>query len=159
MNVRFESAPERKFAGFAERMSFTSDRTRELWSAFMPLRHQLSNIIGTELYSIEVYPSGYFDRFHAASEFQKWAAVEVSDLAAVPTEFNTIVVPAGLYAVFVHRGTAAEAVNTYGYIFQTWLPSSEYSLDSRPHLAVMGEKYKNGHKDSEEDIWIPVTPR
>jgi len=29
-------------------------------------------------------------------------------------------------------------------------------LDNRPHFEVLGEKYKNGDPESEEEIWIPV---
>jgi AraC family transcriptional regulator len=31
-------------------------------------------------------------------------------------------------------------------------------LDQRPHVEVMGEKYKNNDPDSEEEIWIPIKP-
>jgi AraC family transcriptional regulator len=29
-------------------------------------------------------------------------------------------------------------------------------LDNRPHFEILGEKYKQGSPDSEEEIWIPV---
>ena len=45
---------------------------------------------------------------------------------------------------------------TYGFIFNDWLPSSKYVLDTRPHFAVMGSKYRNNDPDSEEELWIPV---
>ncbi|MEN9524835.1 MAG: hypothetical protein RLZZ256_219, partial [Bacteroidota bacterium] len=34
-----------------------------------------------------------------------------------------------------------------------------YLLDERPHVEVMGSKYKNNDPASEEDIWIPIRPR
>ena len=33
---------------------------------------------------------------------------------------------------------------------------SNYEIAERQHFAVMGEKYKKDHADSEEEIWIPV---
>jgi AraC family transcriptional regulator len=42
------------------------------------------------------------------------------------------------------------------YIFNTWLPQSNYQLAPRPHFEILGEKYKNNHPDSEEEIWIPI---
>jgi AraC family transcriptional regulator len=61
-----------------------------------------------------------------------------------------------MYAVFIHKGPASKGPETYNYIFGTWLPGSDYILDSRPHFALMGEKYKNDDPASEEEIWIPV---
>jgi AraC family transcriptional regulator len=31
-----------------------------------------------------------------------------------------------------------------------------YFLDDRPHFEILGDKYKNGDPDSEEEIWIPI---
>lgn len=140
-------------------MSFAENRTQELWQSFMPLRREIPNAAGTELYSLEVYPSDFFDEFHPDAVFEKWAAVEVTRLEKLPVDLEILTAPAGLYAVFLHRGPASEAIITYTYIFQTWLPASEYRLDNRPHFAVMGEKYKNDDPESEEEIWIPVSPR
>ena len=115
--------------------------------------------MGIELYSIEVYPPSFFDPFDPEAEFEKWAALEVSDFKVVPEGMETLISPHGLYASFIHRGPASDGPITYGYIFRTWLPASAYQLDTRPHFAVMGEKYKKDQPDSEEDIWIPIKPK
>lgn len=156
---RIESIPHKFFTGKRITMSFAENRTPELWGSFMPVRRAILNSIGDELYSIEVYPPDFFDAFDPAAAFEKWAAVEVSGPDDTPDGMENLTVPAGLYAVFLHRGAAAEAERTYGHIFRNWLPASEYKLDLRPHLAVMGKQYKNDDPDSEEDIWIPVVPK
>jgi AraC family transcriptional regulator len=156
MEPRIESIAEKRFAGRRLSMSFTENRTRELWQSFMPRRREVANGVGTELYSIEVYPAGFFAVFDPNAEFEKWAAVEVSSFEGLPEGLETLTAPPGLYAVFLHHGPASEAIITYTYIFQTWLPGSEFRLDERPHFAVMGERYKNEDPDSEEEIWIPV---
>jgi len=69
------------------------------------------------------------------------------------------IVPSGLYAVFIHTGAASTAPKTFEYIFETWLPNSEYLLDNRPHFEILGGKYKNEDPSSEEEIWIPIKPR
>ena len=137
-------------------MSFSYNKTHELWSSFMPRRREIKNNIGTELYSIEVYEQLYFNNFNPEKEFDKWAAVEVIDFETVPDDMETLTSPSGLYAVFIHKGSADKAPETYRYIFGTWLPASDFLLDVRPHFAVMGEKYKNDETDSEEEVWIPV---
>lgn len=122
----------------------------------MPQRQAIQKQLGIELYSIELYPANFFVDFKPETSFQKWAAKEVSDLQSVPGGMEGIVVPGGLYAVFIHRGPASEGPKTYQYIFNTWLPHSAFVLDERPHFAVMGEKYSHTDPDSEEELWIPV---
>jgi AraC family transcriptional regulator len=159
MEPRIETLTEKKFNGKRLTMSFTKNKTFELWSGFMPKRKEIRNSIGTELYSIEVYAPNYFDNFNPDAEFEKWAAVEVTDFQVIPDNLKSITSPEGLYAVFVHKGPASEGPKTYQYIFATWLPNSDYSLDNRPHFAIMGEKYKSEDKDSEEELWIPIKPK
>jgi AraC family transcriptional regulator len=64
--------------------------------------------------------------------------------------------PAGTYAVFVHKGGPSKAAQTFQYILTEWLPGSEYVLDQRPHFEVLGEKYKHNDPEAEEEIWLPV---
>lgn len=125
----------------------------------MPLRNEIRNSIGSELYSIEIYEPLFFNNFNSEREFEKWAAVEVTDFETVPANMETLSSPCGLYAVFLHKGAAGKGPETYRYIFRTWLPESDYLLDNRPHFAIMGEKYKNDDPDSEEDLWIPIKKR
>ena len=156
MEPRIETLPEKKFIGKRIKMSFSDNKTRELWSSFMPRRREIKNNIGSELYSIEVYEPLYFNNFNPEKEFDKWAAVEVIDFETVPDDMETLTSPGGLYTVFIYKGSADKASETYRYIFGTWLPASDFLLDVRPHFAVMGEKYKNDETDSEEEVWIPV---
>ncbi len=138
------------------KMSFSANRTKELWQRLMPRRKEIVNQTGSGLYSVEVYPPLFFHPFNPDTEFEKWAAVEVKDFESVPDAMETLTLPAGLYAVFLHKGTAADAPSTYQYIFNSWLPGSGFILDDRPHFAVMGKKYKKDDPGSEEEIWIPV---
>ena len=156
MPARMEILPEKKLAGKRIRMSFANNKTKELWQSFMPVRAEIKNKAGTELFSVEVYDPYYFQNFNPGKEFEKWAAVEVIDFNELPHEMETLVIPRGLYAVFIHKGPASEGEKTYRNIFETWLPGSSYDIDSRPHFAVMGVKYKKDDPDSEEEIWIPV---
>jgi AraC family transcriptional regulator len=68
---------EKKFVGKRIKMSFSENKTHELWRSFMSGRREINSIIGMELYSIEVYEQLYFDNFIPKREFDKWAAVEV----------------------------------------------------------------------------------
>ena len=143
--------------GIRMRMSFAKNRTAELWQKFMPHKKAVKHVSGDELYSVEVFDNfDFFKKFDPDQEFEKWAAVKVSKFDFIPEEMEVLNIPEGLYAVFQYKGTADKAAETYRYIFNTWLPDSCHSLDARPHLAIMGEKYRNNDPDSEEEIWIPV---
>lgn len=159
MQPRFETLSEKRLIGKRVKMSFLNNKTLELWQSFMPKRKEVKNSIGTEFYSVEVYPPQFFENFSNEAEFEKWAAVEVSSLNSIPDGMESLILSKGLYAVFIHRGPASEGFKTYQYIFQSWIPSSEYQLDNRPHIALMGDKYKNEDPDSEEEIWIPIVKR
>jgi len=142
--------------GKSMRMSLVQNLTRELWQSFMPERNKIGSQLGTDLYSIQLYEPAYFQDFNPSNEFTKWAGVEVSDANACANGMEVLTIPAGLYAVFRHRGGPATAAQTFQYIFTQWLPNSGYRLDHRPHFEVLGAQYKNSEPDSEEDVFIPI---
>ena len=146
---------EKKLIGKKIVMSFSDDKTRELWQSFMPRRKEIHSI-NPDLYSIQTYTEFFFSTLNSHAEFEKWAAIGVSSFDTIPDGMETIIVPEGLYAVFIHHGPASKGVETFQHIFTTWLPNSKYTLDNRPHFEVLGERYKNDDPDSEEEIWIPV---
>lgn len=156
MIARIETLTEKKIIGKSISMSYAENKTFQLWSSFMPARKEIRSLIDSNLYSLEVFPFGYFDNFNPAKTFQKWAGVAVADFNEIPSDMKTFVIPTGKYAVFIHKGPATEADKTYQAIFMQWLPNSEYQVDERPHFAVMSEKYKKDDPDSEEEIWIPI---
>ena len=155
MEPRIETLAEKKLVGNRMLMSLSDNKTAELWRNFMPGRKEIKNSIGTELYSVQIYHQLYFTNFNPNTEFEKWATIEVTDFDTVPDEMETTILIGGLYAVFLHKGSNTDN-KTFQYIFTTWLPNSDYLLDERPHFEILGEKYKNGEPDSEEEIWIPI---
>lgn len=141
-------------AGMHVTMSLAANRTGELWQRFMPRRKEIANTVSTDLYSLAVYPWPV-DFSVPRREFEKWAAVEVTDPAALPDGMEALTLHGGLYAVFHYKGSSAD-IGIFKYIFGAWLPSSPYRLDDRPHFEVLGSKYRNNDPESEEDIWIPI---
>lgn len=145
-----------RLIGLSKPMSIIQNQTHHLWREFGPLKHKISGIQGTELYSIEQFPKDYFQGFDTNKTFTKWAAVAVDDHAEIPEGLQTLSVEAGLYAVFIYTGSSQDGASAYQYIYGEWIPKSSYEIDHRPHLAIMGDKYKNNDPSSEEEIWIPV---
>ena len=93
--------------------------------------------------------------FPFRENLDKWGAVEVSNNNSVPKTMESFNITSGLYAVFDYKGLSTDN-RIFEYIFGTWLPRSEYLVDDRPHFEILGENYKNGDPNSEEEIWIPV---
>jgi len=146
---------EKKLIGKRMKMSLVNNSTVELWRSFMSKRSEIQNKLSSDLYSVQVYDDLYFDNFDPNKEFEKWATIEVKDFETIPDGMESFVLPGGLYAVFLHKGSRKDN-STFQFIFTTWLPNSGFLLDHRPHFEVLGEKYKNEDPGSEEDLWIPI---
>ena len=153
MQPKFVNIESKKFLGICLEMSLAENRTGELWRSFMPRLKEIETRVGSNLYSLQVYHEDYFQQFDPRREYEKWALAEVKNFSIIPDEMEPFELPGGLYAVFQHKGMGTEI---FQYIFSEWLPKSGYLLDNRPHFEILGEKYRQGSPDSEEEIWIPV---
>lgn len=155
MTPRIQTLHEKKLVGIRLTMSFADYKIGELWRNFSPRRKEITNNLTNDLISLVVYKPNHFIDFKMTNEFEKWATVEVSTFNDVPTEMETFVLPGGLYAVFDYKGLNTDN-SIFQYILGTWLPTSNFVLDIRPHFEILGVKYKNNDPTSEEEIWIPI---
>jgi AraC family transcriptional regulator len=156
MNPIIKILPTKKLIGKHLTMSITGNRTSELWKSFMPARKDIQNSISTVLFSMKIYDKSFrIENLDQNTVFEKWAAMEVADFNSIPDGMEAVILTEGLYAVFHYRGLSTDD-KIFRYIFETWLPASDYILDNRPHFEMLGEKYKNNDPDSEEEICIPV---
>jgi len=156
MQSRIETLNEKKCVGKKMTMSLAENKTGLLWKEFMQKRHTIQNAVSSDRYSLQIYPPDYFTDFNPAKTFIKYALVEVTDFNSVPRDMEAFILPGGLYVVFHYIGPASEGAKVFSYIFNEWLPTSDYIIDDRPHFELLGEKYDNHSPDSEEEIWIPV---
>jgi AraC family transcriptional regulator len=156
-NPSIKTHPTTTLIGKSQTMTFAQDLSVAMWQGFMPRRHAIANRLGEELYSVQVYPEDFDFGMHTV--FTKWATVPVTDNSVLPEGMETLVIPEGLYAVFLYKGIPADAEPFFRYIFTEWLPASGYSLDQRPYFEILGAKYKHNDSTSEEEVWIPITTR
>lgn len=101
MEYRIEQLEEKKLIGKRLTMSFAANTTADLWKSFMPQRHEIPHGVGHELYSMQIYPENFFEKFNPMTPFEKWAALEVSDIQELPQDMEATILPAGLCRVFV----------------------------------------------------------
>lgn len=151
---------EKKLVGVRIWTSLAENKTRELWQSFRPRIVEIGNVISGSFYSVQIYDDNLsFDQFTPNTQFEKWAAMEVSDIDSVPARMEPLIL-SGRYAVFVHKGTPADFFRTTSpYIFGTWLPNSEFELDQRPQFEIMESGYDPRDPNSEEEVWIPIKPK
>lgn len=155
MNPRIETLQPTKIFGLRQSMSMAQNTTVDLWRAFRQRRDEVKNLSSTNLISLQIYPID-FNPADPTQIFVKWAGIPVNEIDEIPNGMEVFEIPQGLYAVFQHIGGPATATQTFSHIFGHWLPRSGYALDNRPHFEVLGERYKHGDPNSEEEIWIPV---
>ncbi len=146
---------EKTLVGMSLEMSIVQNKTGALWGSFAPRIREISDRMGEDKYSLQVYPEDYFEVFNPMKLFQKWALVEVSSIDNLPQGMLPFTLEGGLYAVFQYKGSSADP-SIFQYIYSEWIPRSKYQLDNRPHFEVLGEKYKNNDPNSEEEIWVPI---
>ncbi|MCC7507177.1 MAG: GyrI-like domain-containing protein [Saprospiraceae bacterium] len=151
-----EIAP-RHLVGLHIRTSMEANQTAELWKAFRIRLREIGAPPPQKLYSVQVFdPGASFAAFSPDSLFDKWAAIELDTDAVKPEGLDILILPAGLYAVFIHHGPAHSFPGTLQFIFGQWLPNSDYALDARPHFEIMDEHYHPLDPDAREEVWIPV---
>ncbi|MFN0188980.1 MAG: GyrI-like domain-containing protein [Bacteroidia bacterium] len=160
LTPRIVQLPAKIVVGMHRRMSIEKNEIHLLWQAFMPRKKEIINNKNSFLFSLEVYDDlSFFYQFDPKNEFEKWAAMEVENFDDVPLQMEKLLIPEGLYAIFVFKGLTSDAYIFYTHIFTEWLPASGFDLELRPHFALMGEKYKKEDPNSEEEIFIPIKVR
>lgn len=159
MEPILKTLPITHLVGMHKEMSLADNQTFALWNAFMPRRKEIINSLNTDLFSMQLYDASYFENFSLDKKFMKWAAVAVGNFETIPDGMESYTIEGGEYAVFTHKGGPETGAEAFGYIFNTWLPNSDYTLDSREHFELLGDKYKHGDPESEEEIWIPIKPK
>ena len=160
MLLKTTHIPETKIVGHQREMSFAQNETFLLWNGFIPVKNQIEDIKSNNLISLQLYPIDFsFDsNFNPTRKFSKWAAVEVNHFENLKEGFESMIIAAGEYAVFLYQGNPMNATPFFIKIFNEWLPQNQWKLDnSRPHFEFLGDKYKNNSDESEEEIWIPIS--
>lgn len=156
---RISTSAEIKLVGLSATMSMADPAMRRLWQRFRPRVREIPDRASRDFISMRIYDPPLETAPRMDSRFVQWAAVEVTGFGHVPAPLRTHTVPSGLYAVYVHHGTADGFAGTARLIFGEWLPSSPYRLAPRPFFEVLGPDYRPDDPDATEEIWIPIRER
>ena len=84
-------------------------------------------------------------------------AVEVENIKEIPIHFSAKKIPKQKYIMFLHKGLANKVGLTYQYIYEEWLPETEYRLPYFYNFEYYGDLHKGPcNEDSISEIYIPV---
>lgn len=143
--------------GFSDTMSLSNNKTNDLWRRFMPRRNEVLSDLKEDFYDIKIYEEHLdFKKFTPETTFTKFVGIESPSSQNIPKDMKFLMIPAGMYAVFLHKGSASTFHKTLNYIHTDWLPNSEYVLDNRPHFEKIKKGYDPNDQNAEEEVWIPL---
>jgi AraC family transcriptional regulator len=75
---------------------------------------------------------------------------------AVPGYLHVLHIPVRKVAVFLHEGELAKISETWGKIFETWLPAAKLKVASGAQFETYGEDFYAADADGKVEIYIPV---
>lgn len=154
MFIRYDKISPRYLTGLSAEMSLNDDGTFELFSRFMRLLMSVVKEVNFPVYDLRIFHGS--QPVMPDTKYVKWAAVETNKLPEVPDKMQNLILIEGEYAVFLHKGTAANAGVTFHYIFNKWLPEAAVKIDNRPHFDILLPGYKPNDPMAEHEIWIPI---
>lgn len=90
----------------------------------------------------------------ATREFDYVAGFAVTDDRQVPEGMVRCHVPAQTYAVF--PCTLPTLMETFRYIYQTWLPQSQHQRAEGPEFELYGEEFNPAAGDARMYVYVPI---
>ncbi len=124
-----------------------------------PWQHLIKNVTSIEN---RIIPEKYYQvQFwlpdQDPSTMYFFIAVEVSKITDIPIQFTAKTLPEQTYLKFLHKGRANTVGLTYQWIYDTWLPDTEYRLPHLYNFEFCGDQYTGPYDDeSISEIYIPV---
>ncbi|MEM6723713.1 MAG: GyrI-like domain-containing protein [Bacteroidota bacterium] len=138
-------------------MTLAHEQVQQLWQAFRPRIGAIEHRASQDFYSLHTFdPEITFDQIRPNTPIDKWAAVSVNQIEHLPEGCEKLVIQSGLYAIFEYVGPAAGAAQIVGYIFQEWLPNSDYQWDNRPQFERLPPGYRPDDPKAQEWLYIPI---
>ena len=127
---------------------------KEQWASFMGDFGKIEGQVGFAAYGVCHSFGGGRAGSSEPALMDYLVGVEVKDAGQVPGYLYTLTIPKRKTAVFLHEGDIAGLPQTWGKIFDEWLPAAKLEVAQGPQFEVYGEDFNNG--DDRIEIFIPV---
>ncbi len=145
--------------GLSSLISMKCNVIHQLWERFATREKEIKNIA---IHGVALEVSFDYETVATEGEAEDWlffdlVGLPVNSTADIPEGMTYKVIPAHMYAKFVHTGPISTIMKTYNYIWEEWLPNSEYEYDYEAcGVEWYDERFKLEEEDSEFDIYIPI---
>jgi AraC family transcriptional regulator len=121
-----------------------------LWASFLPRLGEVPHAVPGVCY-------GVVSPVHDSSDqLQYFAAIEVSQKAALPDGMLALEVPKARYAKFCHKGPVSGIDKTVNYVYSSWLLSSGMSHSGGVDLELYDSRYHPTSDTSLMHYAIPI---
>jgi AraC family transcriptional regulator len=129
-----------------------NDLSKE-WGQFM----QEVNFLKNRLQPERFYQVQYWSAEQDLGGLYFFIGVEVSEISEVQPQFVVKIIPNARYLRFIHKGLANKVGYTYKYIYNQFLPETDYKLTKPFNFEFYGEKCLGpDNPESESEIYIPI---
>ena len=86
-----------------------------------------------------------------------YIALEVNSYKDIPVQFTAKTLPKQTYLKFLHKGFSNKVGLTYQYIYEEYLPETDYKLPHLFNFEYYGPEHKGPYnEESVSEIYIPV---
>ncbi len=144
-----------KVVGIKISTNIEENRIPQLWNDFIARMNELDKVAVPEC-SLGICFNESDMEFKEDSKFSYMACRVVKDDSIIPPGMEYREISAQLVAVFTHYGSMETLSETYDYIYNKWLPESEYEIIAADEIEWYDSRFKFGEKDSQMDIHVPI---
>jgi AraC family transcriptional regulator len=163
MEPRFANFPEMKVVGYGAKFIciMSPDHNNEkiigpLWDRLLENIHLIGQRTAARTIGCCTPLERTGERRNHADECYYVACAEVNNTNEIPDGMEAVVIPAGRYAIFTHRGKLDTLEHTLRFIYGPWLLKSGAQLRDVPDLEIYDDRFNSDSDDSEFDICIPI---
>ncbi|MBN2521791.1 MAG: AraC family transcriptional regulator [Bacteroidales bacterium] len=129
-----------------------NDLSKE-WGQFMSEVPSIKNKVLPERF----YQVQFWSETQDLNGLYFYLGMEVTTMKGVDPQFVIKLLPKGHYLRFIHKGLANKVGYTYRFIYNQFLPETDYRLTKPFNFEYYGEKCLGPYNEkSESEIYIPV---
>ena len=146
MQPQFVTKPAFAVVGLLLHTKPMAPEIPQLWDKFVSRIDEIPHVAEPHV------SYGLMENFDQMTRLDYMAGVSVETVDKLPEGMSQWNVPANTYAVF--ESTLATIGDTFGYIYNTWLPSSGYRQASGSYFERYGETFSPENPGL--SIYIPI---
>ncbi len=158
MKVIITEREKLKVVGMKISTTMKDNSIPQLWNDFIARMDELAEIAVPDC-SLGVCLNEINADLDGSDFFDYLACKVVRDDSIIPSGMEFHEIPAQLVAVFTHFGSLDTLSETYDYIYDEWLPESEYKIIDAAEVEWYDSRFRYGEKDSQIDIHIPIAKK